>query len=419
MKLSNLLICGAKSCGKPKDKYYSKYSWFPECFFKVLEGGNMKKIFTSESVTSGHPDKICDQISDAILDAYLKGDNESRVACETCISKNKVMIFGEVTSKTSVDIKTIVKEKIKEIGYISEDIGFDIEKSEIIIDLNKQSPNIALGVDKEDKGAGDQGMMFGYACNETENYMPMAIYLAHNLAKRLELVRKENIIDYLRPDGKTQVSVEYENNVPKRIDTIILSAQHKEGIDIERLRKDILENVINYELRDHLDENTIIMINPTGKFEIGGPKGDSGLTGRKIIVDTYGGYAKHGGGAFSGKDYTKVDKTAAYYARYVAKNLVAAKLCDRCEVGISYAIGISRPTSIAIETFNTGRLSEEKLLNIIKETFDFRPNNMIEELNLKNISYQKYSCYGHFGKEDCPWEKLDKVEILKNKQGNA
>ncbi len=376
----------------------------------------MNKIFTSESVTSGHPDKVCDQISDAILDAYMKGDQESRVACETAISKDKVMIFGEITSKTEVDIQRIVIETIKEIGYTNENIGFDPDNAKIIVDISKQSPDIALGVNKEDIGAGDQGMMFGFAVNETENYMPLSINLAHKLTKRLEEVKKENIIDYLRPDGKVQVTIEYVNDQEKRIHTLILSTQHKEDVDVEKLRDDIRKYVIDYIISKEkvkIDENSLILINPTGRFEIGGPKGDAGLTGRKIIVDTYGCHAHHGGGAFSGKDYTKVDRTAAYYARYVAKNLVASNICTKCEIGVSYAIGRSKPIGLTINTFNTNTISNEKILDIVNQIFDFSPKNMIEELNLKNITYQKYSTYGHFGKDDCPWEKLDKVEEIK------
>lgn len=376
----------------------------------------MNKIFTSESVTSGHPDKVCDQISDAILDAYMKGDQESRVACETAISKDKVMIFGEITSKTEVDIQRIVIETIKEIGYTNENIGFDLDNAKIIVDISKQSPDIALGVNKEDIGAGDQGMMFGFAVNETENYMPLSINLAHKLTKRLEEVKKENIIDYLRPDGKVQVTIEYVNDQEKRIHTLILSTQHKEDVDVEKLRDDIRKYVIDYIISKEkvkIDENSLILINPTGRFEIGGPKGDAGLTGRKIIVDTYGCHAHHGGGAFSGKDYTKVDRTAAYYARYVAKNLVASNICTKCEIGVSYAIGWSKPIGLTINTFNTNTISNEKILDIVNQIFDFSPKNMIEELNLKNITYQKYSTYGHFGKDDCPWEKLDKVEEIK------
>ncbi len=370
----------------------------------------MNKIFTSESVTVGHPDKVCDQISDRILDEYLKQDKYSRVACETCISDNLVVVFGEITSSAIVDIKKVIIDTIKSIGYDND--TFNVDKSNILININKQSPDIALGLRNEKIGAGDQGMMFGYACNETKEYMPLAITLAHKLAKRLEIVRTNNIIPYIKPDGKTQVTVEYLDNDIKRIHTILISTQHDKNIDMNVLKENILNNVIYFELKDYIDDNTIVMINPTGRFEIGGPKADSGLTGRKIIVDTYGGYAKHGGGAFSGKDYTKVDRSAAYYARYVAKNIVASNLADKIEIKVSYAIGVSKPISIDIDTFNTFKISEEKILEIINKEFNFEPNNIIDELDLKNIEYSNYSCYGHFGKT-APWESINKVSNLK------
>lgn len=372
----------------------------------------MKKIITSESVTIGHPDKICDRISDTILDEFLKQDKESKVACETCISNNLIVVFGEITSKGIVDIKKTVINTIKDIGY-NKNNGFDTDKCKIIININKQSEDIALGLKDKDIGAGDQGIMYGYACNETDTYMPLPIYLAHKLSKRLEYVRTNNIISNLRPDGKTQVSVEYENNIPKRIHTIIVSIQHDSNII--NLKKNIIKHVIYHEITNLIDKDTIILINPTGNFVIGGPEGDSGLTGRKIIVDTYGGYSKHGGGAFSGKDYTKVDRTASYYARYVAKNIVASGLAGKCEIGVSYAIGISNPISIFIDTFNTSIIKEEELLKIIKKEFDFRPLSMIKKLDMKNIEYKIYSSYGHFGRTDvnAPWENLNKISILK------
>lgn len=369
----------------------------------------MNKIFTSESVTIGHPDKMCDIISDTLLDEYLSKDKYSRVAIETCISHNLVVIFGEVTSNTKIDIKKVVRDIIKHIGYDKD--SFDIDNAKIIVNINKQSSDIALGLDNV-LGAGDQGIMFGYACKETDNYMPLPIYLAHKLAKRLEDVRVLNIIPYLKPDGKIQVSVEYKDNKPYRIHTILISTQHYE-IDFNILKEDIIKHIINVEIKSLIDENTIILINPTGRFVIGGPKGDSGLTGRKIIVDTYGGYVKHGGGAFSGKDYTKVDRSASYYTRYVAKNIVASGLADRCEIGVSYAIGISKPISIYVNTFNTSKIGEDKLLKIINKEFNFEPSNIIDSLNLRNIEYRHYSCYGHFGNNDATWERLDKVDTLK------
>ncbi len=371
----------------------------------------MNKIITSESVTIGHPDKICDRISDAILDEYLKQDKKSRVACETIISKNLVVVFGEITSNGVVDIPKVIKNTIIEIGYNKEN-GFDIDNSKIIIDINKQSQDIALGLKSIDIGAGDQGIMFGYACKDTKQLMPLPIYLAHKLAKRLEEVRINKILPYLRPDGKTQVSIEYDGNKTIRIDTILISTQHDPNI--ESLKEDIIKNVIKHEINELIDENTKILINPTGNFVIGGPEGDSGLTGRKIIVDTYGGISKHGGGAFSGKDYTKVDRTASYYARYVAKNIVAANLADICEVGVSYAIGINKPLSIIIDTFNTSRIDADLLYNAVLKVFDFTPFNMIKELDLENIQYKLLSSYGHMGRDDVklPWEETNKVKEL-------
>ncbi|MDD4643643.1 MAG: methionine adenosyltransferase [Bacilli bacterium] len=386
----------------------------------------MKKLFTSESVTCGHPDKMCDQISDAVLDAYLKGDANSRVACEVCVSKNIVLVVGEITSKATVDIDSVVRQVITEIGYDKDELQFNGHTCEIIKSLSKQSEDIALGVDRalEEKenlsprelGAGDQGLMFGYACDETSSYMPLAIYLSHELAKRLEYVRKAGILKYLRPDGKTQVTVEYDGDIAKRIDTVVVSCQHDAEIEVDQIKEDIIKHVINEIIpSDLIDEETNILVNPTGKFIIGGPAGDSGLTGRKIIVDTYGGYGHHGGGAFSGKDYTKVDRTASYYARYVAKNIVAAGLASECEIQVAYAIGVANPVSIFINTFDTAVIPESKIIEIIESLFDFRPLAMIESLELKNPIYQSYASYGHFGREDIDtsWERLDKVEQIK------
>ena len=388
-----------------------------------------KKLFTSESVTEGHPDKICDQISDSILDALLTQDPDSRVACETAITTDFVLIMGEITTKAKVDLEHIVRETIREIGYDADEKGFNCDTCKINILLDKQSADIALGVDKAleakehdltdglDTGAGDQGMMFGYATNETQEYMPYPIALAHKLTKRLTLVRKNGTLPYLRPDGKSQVTVEYdENGKPIHINAVVLSTQHDADITQEQLKKDIREQVIDAVLpADLVDEHTKYFINPTGRFVIGGPNGDSGLTGRKIIVDTYGGYARHGGGAFSGKDCTKVDRSAAYAARYAAKNLVAAGLCDKCEIQLSYAIGVARPTSIMIDSFGTGKVSDDKLVEIIRENFDLRPAGIIKMLDLKKPIYKQTASYGHFGRTDLdlPWEKLDKAETLK------
>ena len=368
----------------------------------------MKKYFTSESVTEGHPDKLCDLISDTILDEYLKQDENSRVAVETFASKNTITIAGQITSKADVNVEELVRKVIKEIGYDNENIDIDYSTCKIDINITKQSTDIAMGVDTG--GAGDQGIMFGYASNETEDYMPYAIDMAHKLAKRLTKVRKEKIIPYLRPDGKVQVTVEYEENKPKRIETILISSQHNENASQEELKKDILEKVIKAVVpTDMIDKNTKIYVNPTGRFIIGGPLGDTGLTGRKIIVDTYGGYSRHGGGAFSGKDASKVDRSAAYMLRHIAKNLVANGYCNKCEIQISYGIGMKKPLSIYINTFNTGKKSDEELVKLVEEKFDLTPNGIIKYLDLKKPIYTKTTNYGHFGKKDLPWEKVIKL----------
>lgn len=390
-----------------------------------------RRLFTSESVTEGHPDKMCDAISDAILDALMEQDPMSRVACETAVTTGLVMVMGEITTKAYVDIQKIVRETIREIGYDRAKYGFDCDTCGVITAIDEQSADIALGVDKaleakENKmtdqeldaiGAGDQGMMFGYATNETEEYMPYAISLAHKLARRLTQVRKDGTLSYLRPDGKTQVTVEYdEAGRPVRLDAVVLSTQHDESVTQEQIHQDIKKYVFDEILPAHMvDENTKFFINPTGRFVIGGPHGDSGLTGRKIIVDSYGGYARHGGGAFSGKDCTKVDRSAAYAARYVAKNIVAAGLADKCEIQLSYAIGVAHPTSIMVDTFGTGKVSNEKLVEIIRENFDLRPAGIIKMLDLRRPIYKQTAAYGHFGRHDVdlPWEKLDRVEDLK------
>ena len=370
----------------------------------------MKKYyFTSESVTEGHPDKLCDLISDNILDEYLKQDENSRVAVETFASKNKITIAGQVTSNGEVDIEKLVRETIKEIGFDNEETDIDYRTCKIDINITKQSPDIAMGVDIG--GAGDQGIMFGYASSETKNYMPYAIDLAHKLSKRLAEVRKTNEIPYLKPDGKTQVTVEYEDDIPKRIDTILISTQHLENISIDKLKEDLIEKVINVVVpKEMIDENTKTYINPTGRFVIGGPLGDTGLTGRKIIVDTYGGYARHGGGAFSGKDASKVDRSASYMLRHVAKNIVANGFAKKCEIQVSYAIGKKEPISIWINTFGTNTIDEDKILEIIKEKFDLTPNGIIEYLELKKPIYSKTTNYGHFGKEEMTWEKIIKLK---------
>ena len=379
-------------------------------------------LFTSESVTCGHPDKVCDYISDSILDAALKEDRNSRVACETSISKDTIFIFGEITTNVSLDYEKIAKDTLRKIGYSTKGSGFDVENCRVIVDIQKQSNDIAMGVnsslDNNSLGAGDQGMMFGYACDETEELMPLPISLAHKLAKKLEEVRRKNILDYLMPDGKTQVTVEYENDKPKRIDTLIISTQHKDTVNISKLRDDIYKNVILTTIpKDLIDANTKVFINPTGRFVIGGPESDSGLTGRKIIVDTYGGYARHGGGAFSGKDATKVDRSAAYMARYVAKNIVKSGLAKKCEIQISYAIGVSKPVSIYINTFNTSIVEESVLLKAVNSIFDFTPQGIIDTLHLKEPIYSDLSHYGHFGREDLnvQFEKTDKVDELLKK----
>ena len=388
-------------------------------------------LFTSESVTEGHPDKMCDQISDAILDALLEQDPMSRVACETATTTGLVMVMGEITTKGYVDIQKVVRNTVREIGYDRAKYGFDCDTCGVIVALDEQSPDIAMGVDKaleakENKmtdeeleaiGAGDQGMMFGYATNETDEYMPYPIYLAHKLARQLTKVRKDGTLRYLRPDGKTQVTVEYdENGKPSRLDAVVLSTQHDEEVTQEQIHKDIKKYVFDEILpAEMVDENTKFFIDPTGRFVIGGPHGDSGLTGRKIIVDTYGGMARHGGGAFSGKDCTKVDRSAAYAARYVAKNIVAAGLADRCEIQLSYAIGVAQPTSIMVDTFGTSKLREDQLVEMIRKHFDLRPAGIIKMLDLRRPIYKQTAAYGHFGRDDLDlaWEKLDKVDELK------
>lgn len=382
----------------------------------------MKRLFTSESVTEGHPDKLCDLVADRILDAYLKEDPYSRVACEVTACTGLINVMGEITSRGEADVQSIVRDTVREIGYTDSSMGFDADTCCVMNSVHGQSPDIAMGVgdgDDPDSGAGDQGLIFGYACSETDALMPLPIYLAHKLSERLTYVRKSGIMSYLRPDGKTQVTVEYsEDGEPKRIDAVVVSSQHSEDVSQEEIRRDIKKNVIDHVIdKNMMDENTKIFINPTGRFVIGGPYGDSGLTGRKIIVDTYGGYARHGGGAFSGKDPSKVDRSAAYMARYVAKNLVKAGICSKCEIQIAYAIGVARPVSVRVDTFGTGKISDGEIEKIVEDTFDLRPHGIIEKLGLRAPIYAKTTNYGHFGKEGLPWENTDMAPILAKKAG--
>ncbi|EHI97469.1 MULTISPECIES: methionine adenosyltransferase [unclassified Clostridium] len=388
----------------------------------------MRRLFTSESVTEGHPDKMCDQISDAILDALLEKDPLARVACETCTTTGMVMVMGEISTNCYVDIPKVVRETVRGIGYDRAKFGFDCDTCAVLTSIDEQSADIAMGVDEafeskkgekdevEAVGAGDQGMMFGFATNETEDFMPLPIFMAHKLSRRLTEVRKNDTLGYLRPDGKTQVTVEYEDNKPKRIDTIVISTQHDDKVSLEQIQADVKKYVIDAVVpAELLDSKTRYFINPTGRFVVGGPQGDSGLTGRKIIVDTYGGYGRHGGGAFSGKDPTKVDRSAAYAARWVAKNLVAAGVADKLEIQLAYAIGVAKPVSIEVETFGTGKIDEDKIVEIVEKVFDLRPGAIIRDLDLRRPIYKQTAAYGHFGRNDLnlPWEQLNKVEEIK------